>query len=64
MPIKYFKSSLWLIYGAWIVKGQKEVESPGRVAFEAIHVRDDGGLDKMVTLELEINGNFDNVFWR
>lgn len=27
-------------------------------------MRNDGGLDKMVTLELEINGNFDNVFWR
>lgn len=40
------------------------MESPGGVAFEVIHVRDDGGLDKMVTLELEINGNFDNVFWR
>lgn len=40
------------------------MESPGDVAFEVIHVRDDGGLDKMVTLELEINGNFDNVFWR
>lgn len=37
------------------------MESPGGVAFEAVHVRDDGGLDKMVTLELEINGNFDNV---
>ena len=40
------------------------MESPGGVAFEAIHGKDDGGLDKMVTLELEINGNLDNVFWR
>lgn len=40
------------------------MESPGGVAFEVIHVWDNGGLDKMVTLELEVNGNFDNVFWK